>query len=292
MKASKLVLGTVQFGLDYGINNTSGKPDLKTVFAILDEAYQNNVAILDSAEAYGNAHEVIGQYHQQSANRFKIITKFSSSVGDPSGSLTDRVLLDIKTLHVNHLHAYMFHSFRDFEIYFEKFKPEISELKKKGLIRLFGVSIYTNAEFEKLLRYKEVELVQLPFNLLDNDSQRGVLLQKAKDRGMEVHSRSVFLQGLFFKDTNTLPGKLLPLKPHLNSIANISGNNLIDLSALSLNYVLQQKKIDHVLIGVDTVTQLKQNLSALTHNLSPDLLEQINSLNVQETELLNPSNWK
>ncbi|MES2680271.1 MAG: aldo/keto reductase [Bacteroidota bacterium] len=289
--AGKIILGTVQFGLDYGINNQSGKPDENTVTAILDLAFENNIQLLDTAEAYGDSQEVIGNYHRRSSNRFKVISKYGSGRKDLSQDLHQRILQNLKTLGVDNLHGYMFHSFNDFETYFPVYHEEIKALKNAGLIHNFGVSIYTNTEFEKLLQHNGIDFVQLPFNLLDNNFQRAALIQKANEKGIAVHTRSVFLQGLFFKNGNNLPAKLQALQPYLDEIKQLSITHHLNVNDVALNYAMQQKNISNVLIGVDTVDQLRKNISSLTHTISKALLEQIDALQVKETELLNPSNW-
>lgn len=291
MKINKFILGTVQFGLDYGINNSSGKPNASVVSSILDLAFESGIFFLDTAEAYGDAHEVIGNYHKVSPHKFKIITKFSSKRTDLSQNLKDRISQNLETLNVDFLYGYMFHSFHDFENYYEKYKNEIQNLKKEGLIKKFGVSIYTNEEFKKILKFDDIDLVQFPFNLLDNASQRSALISEAKQKGIEIHTRSVFLQGLFFKDIKNLPVKLNSLSSYLSSIHSIASDAKINMSDLSLNYAIQQKNIDYVLIGVDNVEQLKENLKSLNHHIPEDVMNKVNELKVTETELLNPSNW-
>lgn len=288
---TKIILGTVQFGLNYGINNSYGKPNEKTVANILNLAYKNNIRVLDSAEAYGNAHELIGKYHQTSSNKFKVVTKFSASESGFSKNIIQRVEQHLKTLNVESLYGYMFHSFSDFEKIYPTCENEINILKQNGLIEKFGVSIYTNQEFEKLLQYDNIDIVQLPFNLLDNNFQRGELIKRAKMKGIEVHTRSAFLQGLFFKNANELPTKLLPLNSYLEQIKNISKNENFNLNDIALKYVTQQNNIDYVLIGVDTAAQLQENIHALQHKVSEKTMKLIDAIKVKETELLNPSNW-
>jgi aryl-alcohol dehydrogenase-like predicted oxidoreductase len=284
----KLILGTVQFGLDYGINNRSGKPTAERVSAILDLAFQRGIRILDTAEAYGNAQEVIGDYHRTSSNRFKIVTKYSAGRNDLPDNLPERVAQDLKTLNVDQLYGYMFHSWKDFEMYYDRYRSDIESLKEQGLIKKFGVSVYTNSELESLLAYP-VDLVQLPFNMLDNQAQRGALIAAARQKGMEVHTRSVFLQGLFFMEP--LPEKLKALKPYLKEVSELSNIHGLSLADIALNYAVQQEQIDQVLIGVDTVAQLNQNLESLDRPLSGKLIAQLDQINVKEHTLLNPSTW-
>lgn len=288
---NKIILGTVQFGLDYGINNSSGKPDSATIKSILDLAFENNIRLLDTAEAYGNSQELIGEYHKTSTNRFDIITKFSAKRTNLSTNLIERISQNLSTLQVNSLYGYMFHSFADFEYYYLNFKDQLIQLKNSGVIKRIGVSIYTNPEFEKLLNYPDVDLVQLPFNLLDNNSKRLALITKANENGIEVHTRSVFLQGLFFRSLDTFPEKLSPLSSYLKEIQKISSNANIQVKELALNYALQQSKIDGVLIGIETVGQLQDNLKSIQTKLPEKVVERIDQLHVIETDLLNPSNW-
>ncbi len=289
--ASKIILGTVQFGLEYGINNHSGKPDENTVDAILDLAHENGINLLDTAEAYGNSQELIGRYHHKTGRRFEVITKFAGGRTDLPASLKNRVELDLAALETDSLFGYMFHSYKDFETHYKKYQQEILDLKSKGLIKKFGVSIYTNAEFSALLNTNEVDFIQLPFNLLDNDFQRGELIRAAKQRGIEIHTRSVFLQGLFFKQKDKVPAALTSLLPYLGELNQLSEEYDTDLHDMALNYAMAQQSIDHVLIGVDTAEQLKKNIDASGHPVNGALLERINGLKVKETELLNPTNW-
>ena len=108
---------------------------------------------------------------------------------------------------------------------------------------------------------------------------------------MEVHTRSAFLQGLFFIPPNELPGKLLPLKPYLETIRFEVSKRNMTINDLALNYNLQQALIDKVLIGVDNVEQLQQNLTSMSEEIDTDLMALIDSIEVKELNLLNPVNW-
>lgn len=287
---SKLILGTVQFGLDYGVNNTTGKPSKVNIKSILDSAFNSGIQLLDTAEAYGDSQNKIGEYHNNSTNKFNVITKFSSNVDGFSLNIIERVYNNLKILNVDKLYCYMFHSFNDFNKYFEKYRKELLILKRDGIINNIGVSLYSNDEFESVLEFDEITLIQLPFNLLDNNNKRGNILKKAKAKRIEIHTRSVFLQGLFFKNSSDLSIKIKPLRPYLNLL-----NDLCDeeykMNDLALNYVCNQNNIDKVLIGVDNVDQLESNILSEKKNIEKELIEKIEVINVKETKILNPSNW-
>lgn len=288
---NKTILGTVQFGLDYGINNSLGKPKPETVFSILDLAHENNIKLLDSAEAYGNSYEIIGQYHARANNKFEVITKFCAARTDLPSWIVERVEHNLKTLSVDSIYCYMFHSFSDFVKYYPRYKQDLIALKESGKVGKIGVSVYTNSEIEKLLEEEEIDVLQLPFNLLDNVSQRLSVLEKAKLSGKEIHARSIFLQGLFFKNTNELPRVLQPLRPHLEEIQKLAIDAKINLNQLCLKYAFEQEGLDHVLIGVDSLEQLVDNIRAISEEMPDNIFKKINEITVAETELLSPRNW-
>ena len=137
---NKLILGTVQFGLNYGVNNTQGKPNKETVFEILSSAHENGIRYLDTAELYGNAHDLIGEFHKLNpSNRFQIITKFPH---DFEESLDRKINTYLEQLNVETLHAILFHSFDSFLNHKEQL-GDIVNLKKIKFNYL-GVSVYTN----------------------------------------------------------------------------------------------------------------------------------------------------
>ena len=291
-RTDKLILGTVQFGLPYGINNPSGMPDYNEVSSILTLAHESGITLLDTAEAYGVSQEVIGRYHNEQPFRFEVITKFDHRKDLISQDITERVETDLSILSVKQLYAYMFHSFADYKNYSTPFESQLTSLQKRGVIQKIGVSIYTNEEMAQVIEKGNVQLIQLPFNLLDNFAQRGELIRKAKERGIEVHTRSVFLQGLFFMEDNTLPSKLAPLSPYLKALRNMAGSLGTSIQALALNYAVQSIGIDKVLIGTEKRHQLEANISALNQFIHPSLMKEIDELVVASPELLNPVNWK
>jgi aryl-alcohol dehydrogenase-like predicted oxidoreductase len=288
-KINKLVLGTAQFGLNYGINNYQGKPSLKEVFSTLDYAYDSGVKILDSAEAYGDSHNRIGQYHISSKKKFRVITKFSPKRLDLPINFEERIKKNLEDLNIDNLYAYMFHSYGDLKKNYNKFLNDINSSTLDKINKL-GVSVYTNSQLEDSMNYDFIKLIQLPFNMLDNETKRKKLLEKAKKQKIEVHSRSTYLQGLFFKNFNDIPKKLVPLKKYLSFIESINSEK-IKINELALNYVLFKTYIDKVIIGVDSKTNLKENLECISLNKDYEIFGKIDEINVLEMNLLNPSNW-
>ena len=286
---NKLILGTVQMGLPYGINNNSGKISLQNSIKILEYAFNNGIETLDSAESYGNAHEVIGIFHDQNPNKiFRVITKLPHQVNDDIVKKVDGYLKELK---VNQLETLMFHSYASYEDNIGNFAV-LKRLKLDKKIKTIGVSVYTNNEIEKVILNDDIDIIQLPFNLFDNTNLRSDILMKAKSKGKIIHTRSALLQGLFFKDPNSTNKIVQKLKKELAVISEISRNENTSISALALSYCLLQKTIDNVLIGVDSLTQLKDNIKSINYKITPQTIEHINTIKIKNLDLLNPSLWK
>lgn len=289
---NKLILGTVQFGLNYGINNKEGKLPKLEIFKILEKAYDLGIRTLDTAEAYGTAHDIINEFHKLVPFRFKIISKFSGDIKKYPNDILERLKIHVHYFDVSKLEAYFFHSFKDFKSSLKRDNLVLQKIKDSNLTNKIGVSVYTNEQIEEVINHKEINLIQLPFNLFDNESKRGEVISKAKERGVEIHTRSVFLQGLFLKDNGSLKGNLVELKNDLNDLNELLITYRIETVIAALNYVCSKSYIDKVLIGVDNIDQLKMNLDSLEYDLPQKLIKKIDQINVKNKELLNPSQWR
>lgn len=287
---SKLILGTAQFGLKYGINNSSGKPQEVEVLGLLKAAYNSGINVLDTAESYGNAHQLIGKYHQKCDNyKFKVITKFPHQIRH--NLIRSKVIDYLDTMYVNYLDVIMFHSFDSFRSN-RRALEILQDLKSDGLIGQIGVSVYTNAQLEKLVNEDLITVIQLPFNLLDNLSVRGDLITRLKGKGKIIHTRSAFLQGLFFKNIDDNLSIVKALKPYLKTLNEITKRKGCSMEELALSYCIKQNNIDNVIIGVDSISQLNANIKAADYEVNEEVLKWINNIDVENSDLLNPSLWK
>lgn len=286
----KLILGTVQFGIDYGVNNSIGKLEENQVLELFKIAHNQGIRILDTAEVYGNAHEIIGNFHKKNDDsRFKIITKFPHSI--KYNSINNKVLEYLEQLAVSSIEVLMFHSFESFKTNY-KALDSLKELKSKGSIKNIGVSVYTNEHLKQLLNEDLITVIQFPFNMLDNFNVRGDLLDQLKQKGKSIHTRSAFLQGLFFKNTNDKSPIVQNLKTELKILNQIIIDSNCSMEELALSYCLHQENIDNVIIGVDSILQLNANIKASSYNISQDDIKVINNIQVKDLDLLNPSLWK
>lgn len=280
---SKLVLGTVQFGLDYGINNRFGQVRQDEVNKILQQAKESGIKTLDTSSAYGISESVLGKSFSENELRFRIVSKYPRSEENVSAVFAS----SIKKLHLEKLYGYLVHHFEFYQSH-PHIWEEMKQLKEEGMIEKIGFSLYNTAQLEYLLdNGVEFDILQFPYNLLDR--QFDAFLPSLKERGIEIHTRSVFLQGLFFKDLDSLGRQLEPLKPYLSQIRIYCATHAVTVEECALSFSLQNPFIDGVLIGVDNVEQLRDNINVAADPIEID--ELVKRINVKETFLLNPSNW-
>lgn len=282
---NKIILGTVQLGIPYGINNSLGKPSEEDAFQILDYAFNKDIRTLDSADGYGDALSVIGHYRTRSDRSFNIINKFKVD----SSVIFEKLQKTLMILTEKSLYCYMYHHYPDYVS--GKVRKELNELRRIGVIQKIGVSLYEVDQLARVIDDSDISIIQLPVNLLDLNRDKIALLQKAKLRGKEVHARSVYLQGLFFKDPETLTGNLIPMRPYLDKIRMMSKNHSIDIKKAAINHILQKDFIDYVVLGIDHVSQLVENLTLIDSNLDTSMFEGL-EVSSADAYLLNPANWR
>ncbi|MPR35421.1 aldo/keto reductase [Salmonirosea aquatica] len=287
MGVEKLILGTVQMGLEYGINNKSGQIRREDAFEILHVAHASGIDTLDTAEVYGNAHQLIGVFHRQNPNVvFKINTKLPAN--STSSQYEERISRYLDELGVHQIETLMFHSYAGFETH-AALLPVLEKSKSKGLFKYLGVSLYENSELAEIIRESSVDVIQLPFNVLDNLNQKAGLLEVARSTHKIIHTRTAFLQGLFF--AGRTEGVAQELSAELETIEFLASQYGISVESLALGYCLYQPTIDRVLLGVDSVKQLERNIQASRYSLPEAAVHQINTIKVKKTNLLNPAKW-
>jgi aryl-alcohol dehydrogenase-like predicted oxidoreductase len=283
----KLILGTAQMGMAYGINNKNGKLSKEACETILDYAWKNQVRMLDTAFLYGDSIEMISQFHEQKEFRFNLINKITLQNPQWKTELSD----SFEKLKISSYYSVLFHSFNDYSNDSGSGMKFIDELKNQGKIMKTGVSVYSNEQLSKAIADTRIDLIQAPYNLLDNFNKRGELFALAKNKGKEIHVRSVFLQGLFFVPLEQIPLALTPLKKYLVKLNEIADSHHISIEALALQYVVQNDFIDGIVLGVDSIDNLRNNLEVLRAAPNNEIQNEIQSIIVSEESLLTPSNW-
>ena len=281
----KLAIGTVQFGINYGINNKNGIPSDFDISEIFDLSIKNNIKYLDTSISYGNSEERISKLAN---NKFNIITK-SNNVKN-SEELSSSILTSLSSLKTESVYGFLFHN-SDNLINNHDLWSTLVKFKNEKKVNKIGYSIYDTNQIDYLLDKGFIpDIVQLPYSLLDRKFEK--YFMKLKKLGTEIHVRSVFLQGLYFMNNKKLPEKLLPLKKYLEIIDSVCKDLNISIGELALNFVNENKFIDKIIIGVDSSTQLNQNIQMIKKwDNKNDINKLINKIIVKEQDLLSPINW-
>ncbi|KAA9339465.1 aldo/keto reductase [Hymenobacter busanensis] len=254
--AERLALGTAQFGLDYGLNNLHGRPDDATVQAILAAAAEAGVSMLDTASAYGDSEVRLGVFGEQTST-LEVVTKLA---GAPPAEVTQQLHTSLTRLRRRSVYGVLLHRFENLQQYPESWQALIAA-QKDGLTQRIGVSLYHPAQARWLLSSDlGVDLVQVPFNVFDQ--RFAPLLPELATRGVEVHVRSAFLQGLLLRDLTTLPAFFEPLRPKLQQLHSLANEANIPLEAMLLLFATQTPDVARVVIGVDSVDNLRANVAA------------------------------
>ncbi len=272
---SKLGLGSVQFGVNYGISNTQGQTSSAEVKNILSFALETGITTIDTASGYGSAEKILGE---NELDNFQVISKYI--LPSPEGKIAVQLLKTLADLKIKSLYGYMAH--RPMEIINNPGEWEqLKSLKEQGLIKKIGFSLNMPSELSALLEKGfEPDIIQAPFNYLDTRFENA--MKRLKESGCEIHSRSAFLQGLFFRPASSLPDFFEGVKPILTKLQSIK----FSLPGALLRFVLEKDFIDKVIIGVENVIQLKQNLADIDNaSLLP-----VEAYHVPENILM-PFNW-
>ena len=277
---NKIGLGTVQWGLDYGIANTTGIPADDELLNIERSARKYKIDLLDTAIGYGDAEKRIGSLFSDS---FKIISKIGQF---EARSVEQQIALSCKNLNCDSLYGCLFHS-TDELIQNKYLWDELLAFKSNGTVKKIGFSVYEPNELEILLEMNLIpDLVQLPFNVLDRKFTPYFELLKGKK--VEIHARSIFLQGLLFKSEENLSKEFNTLREDIAKIKRIAQEANKNLLEICLGYVLEQPSIDKLILGVETAKQLNEIVVANT-SLSKKTIDAINNIEVRQKEMLNPS---
>jgi len=250
----------VQWGLPYGVSNRGGMTPKEIVAAILAEAQRKNITVLDTASLYGEAEAVLGQ---NSLAPFRVITKtpkFATPVitGDQVSFLFRTFQQSLDRLSVSQVYGLLIHHADDLLVGGgEKLVAAMTALKDKGEVRKIGVSVYDGEQIDAVLRVFRPDIVQLPISVLDQRLLTAGKLARLKDEGVEIHARSVFLQGLLLMTPDEAPEYFSPLQPLLrqwHAAAKVQGMTPIQAA---LAFVRDIAEIDIVLVGVETVAQFR-----------------------------------
>lgn len=285
---NRLALGTVQFGLPYGIANQAGKVSRPEAKAMLQLAADSDIDTLDTAIAYGDSENCLGEVCTQN---FKLVTKLPAvpdACPDVSGWVQEQVAASLARLGVSAVYGLLLHRSEQLlgpngkELY-----QTLQELKDNGQVKKVGVSIYAPSELEAISKLFHLDLVQAPFNLIDRRLLATGWLQRLKGDGVEIHTRSAFLQGLLLMPQAAVLPKFAPWSNLWKRWHKWLTDRDVAAVQACLAFPLSFPEIDRIVVGADSVNQLDQIIGAANSAPQFDLPD----LQCAEENLINPVRW-
>ena len=285
---SKIALGTAQFGLPYGISNVNGQVERTEIDKILDFARSAGISMLDTAIAYGNSEENIGATDSVG---FEIVTKLPPLTGAETSVakwVRNQIENSLVKLKRNLVYGLLLHNPADLlGIYGDELYESLALLKEEGLVKKIGISIYTPTELDSLIPRYMPDIVQAPFNVFDRLLDTSGWLARLSKMNVEVHVRSVFLQGLLIQQPNERPANFEKWNQEFAKFDSWTESRQVSPLASCLGHVLSYPEISKVLVGVTSTNELAEIIAATTgySQRAPDNLQSA------DLELIQPINW-
>jgi len=270
---SRLMLGTVALGMEYGISNRWGQPEKATSFDVLSCAVGAGINWLDTARTYGCAEELIGAFVEERGlgadvrivSKFKISPENICDLKAARGEAFASVRESLRQLRRDFLEVCLFHMDRDLPMEMVvKVLPVVArELREEGLIRTAGISIDDPSELADLANLRPFEVFQAPVNIFDQRLIGSGAIRRLKEAGKAVVARSVFLQGLFFLGEDRLKGNLHPAGGYLRELRALAEEEGMSVAQLAFSYIRDLEGVSSIVFGAENAGQVRQNVALL-----------------------------
>lgn len=294
-KESKLVLGTAQLGLPYGIANVNGKPSKTEAFSILKYAWVNDIRVFDTAPSYGNSETIIGEFifKENIGNKsISIITKLPkwNSINDHQTFIGESVAKSLLSLNVPIIDYYLIHNVEDIN------KTTINILHKfiyNGFIKHLGASVYTKEEALKSIELG-FNVLEIPVNLFDHRFISRSFLKTARDKNIVLIARSVYLQGLLSLNKGQLPNFIASAAKLLEKLSELARATNLSTAELALGFVKKINDLDYIIIGAESVSQIKDSIITMKYiNISDQTYNTILDIFCDTPQhIIDPRGWK
>ena len=287
---NKLALGTANFGLIYGINNTHGHLTEGNAHEILQFALSSGITTVDTAQGYGNSEEVIGNFRSSSLEIVTKLGQIPAGVKHVPKYIQDQMNDSLRRLNKTQIHGLLLHSPDQLNGPMgSQIINTLSFLKTSGQVQKVGISIYSTETLNNIWNLFLPDIVQAPFNIFDQRLLHSGWVAKLLSQNVKIHLRSTFLQGLLSKPMNTLPTKFSKWRQIFIEFEEWQKRTGMSRTELALKFSLQQPWANKVIVGVDSPRQLS-NLIKVSDSNMPDLPTSLAN-GIDDDLLINPTNW-
>ena len=284
----RIALGTAQFGMNYGISNSAGKVKPEDVEDILKLAHLLGVDTIDTAPSYGESEKVLGKI---GVKEFKIVTKVprcNDNFCRSESWLSKTVDASLTNLNRDTIDILLFHSPSDlFSANGKRLLGQVEDLKERGYVTKIGYSLYSPQELDRLTKLHWPDCVQVPVNLIDRRFPSSGWLKTLHERGVEVHARSAFLQGVLLQGENERPKFFRKWSDIFEDYDQWVAYKRLTRVQATIGYLQSLSNIDRIVVGVLSKEQLAEIAKAADQSVS----EAPDELTSNDEKLINPSNW-
>jgi aryl-alcohol dehydrogenase-like predicted oxidoreductase len=291
----RLVLGTAQLGMPYGIANRTGQPDQPLANSIIREAWTNGIQEFDTAQGYGISESVLGKAFSalEITEKVRVISKFDPEINHLNSEVMRNTLdASLNELKVPKLYGVLLHHQETMTLWEKGLKEICQAFIDSEKVQYMGVSVYSPTAAIKALNAEGIDLIQLPSNILDRRFEQADIFRIAKEKGKQIYIRSAFLQGLILMSLDKIPDHMGYVKPVLQRLDQLRLETGLTSQEIALGYMKMEMPDAQIVLGVEEVAQLKQNLESWEKIYSSSLIPKIKAKfeNVDET-ILNPVLW-
>lgn len=293
MTYTKLIIGGAQIGLNYGVSNTKGQLNSNEIDRISLLAKKNNITYIDTASVYGNSEKVIGKYLNA---EWKIITKLPHI---PLENNQDSIFQNIKfsffnslkNLNRKNIYGLLLHSTDQLKgENGQEIWDSLLELKKEGFVHKIGYSIYDPEELDDVYMKYEPDIIQAPFSIFDQRLSYSGWLEKFNKKEVEVHIRSIFLQGLLLMKPEDRPKNFLKWGKVWDEWDSWLAKNQISALEACINFAFSHKNINKIVIGINSLNEFSEILDIILKTKNKEKI--LFPSGFTDKNLINPTNWK
>lgn len=291
----RLVLGTAQLGMAYGIANTHGKPDLKTALEIIQTAFENGISEFDTAQGYGNSEEVLGQCFKklEIRNKVRVISKLDPGIdhGDKK-ALSAALDRSLKNLDIPTLEGLLLHRAEMLNNWDDGLGDILRGFVKSGKVKKIGVSVYSPEKALEAVKISGLSIIQFPANVFDRRFMDRKFVKHIRGKEISVYARSVFLQGLLLMNVKDIPARLKQASKYLQIYGRLCDDIGLNRREAALGFVKEGLPEVKIIFGVERARQLNDNILAWNKIYPWDLNKRISrEFKDIPDKIINPVLW-
>jgi len=291
----RLVLGTVQLGMPYGIANKTGQPKQAIATEIVHKAWRGGIKEFDTAQAYGVSEAVLGKAFADLgiSKQVKVITKFDPEINHlDSLAISDSLNESLKKLGLSSLFGVMLHMEESLPLWNEGLDKILQDFVLSGKVKNLGVSVYSPNKAVRALETEGIDFIQIPTNILDQRFEKAGVFRIAKEKKKVVYIRSVFLQGLILLTSQDIPDKLVEARVIVDKFDSLCRSFDLYREEAALGFLKSQMPEAKVIFGAELPWQVEKNVELWKRNLAPEAVDAFRvGLSEVEEKILMPNLW-